>query len=208
MWEHTTSNKLYHHGVKGMKWGVRRNRDRYITGYQAKVNATKAAEEARKKSVAESRASGDKGVGSFQRANRKALNAKRKAYGESIKKDLEYNKQLRANKRQEKDMRGLEKTVKKAAGAMDQYLEFRRSHSYRRLNDAGQVVETGIYIDDPKLRKSAEKYSKRVDTMVSTLSKKYDRVSAIPERDAETGKMYVDIIVGNKTSRVYSDQWS
>lgn len=92
-----TNSTLYHHGVKGMRWG--RRKAKYITAYQAQKNATKAAEEARKKSIAESRASGDKGIGSFARANRKALNAKRKAYGESINKDKAYNKELRADKK-------------------------------------------------------------------------------------------------------------
>lgn len=91
------NSELYHYGVKGMKWGVRKKG--YVTVAKAQRNAAKAANEARKKSLAESRASGDKGIGSFQRANRKALNAKRKAYGESIAKDRAYNKQLRDKKK-------------------------------------------------------------------------------------------------------------
>ena len=90
--------ELYHHGVKGMKWGIRKKR--YITGFQAKRNATKAAEEARKKSVAESRASGEKGIGSFRKANRKALAAKRKAYDESMAKDVATNRRLREENRE------------------------------------------------------------------------------------------------------------
>ena len=92
-------NELMHHGVKGMKWGVRRNKKKPISTFRAQINATKAAEEARKKSIAESRASGDKGIGSFARANRKALAAKRRAYDESIAKDKAYNKQLKAEKK-------------------------------------------------------------------------------------------------------------
>lgn len=93
--------ELCHYGVKGMKWGVRKKHD-YVTVYQAQRNATKAAEEARKASIAESRASGPKGIGSFHKANRKALNAKRKAYGESIAKDRAYNKQIKADKKANK----------------------------------------------------------------------------------------------------------
>lgn len=88
---------LMHYGVPGMKWGHRKTG--YVTGYQAKKKATIAAEAARKKSIAESRASGDTGIGSLRRANRKALNAKRKAYGESMKADIDHNKQLRAEKK-------------------------------------------------------------------------------------------------------------
>lgn len=88
--------ELQHHGVKGMKWGVRK---RYITAAQSQRNASRAANEARKNSIAESRASGDKGMGSFARANRKALNAKRQAYSQSIANDKEHNRQLRAEKK-------------------------------------------------------------------------------------------------------------
>ena len=108
------NNEIYHHGIKGMKWGIRRfqtkdggltaaGRRRYITAAQAQRNATKAANNARKKSIAESRASNDKGLGSFARANRKALNAKRNAYNESIAKDKAYNRQLKDNKKAESD---------------------------------------------------------------------------------------------------------
>lgn len=139
-------NELMHHGVKGMKWGVRKksygpsgivstqkrkkpigtmdgdgwspkfrkpigtideNGPRskpksLITVATAQKNASRAAEAARRKSVAESRASGDKGIGSFARANRKALAAKRQAYNESIANDKAYNKQVRAERKAEK----------------------------------------------------------------------------------------------------------
>lgn len=53
---HDTELELYHHGVKGMKWGVRRKRPRYITVHQAKRNASEAAEKARKESLNADRA--------------------------------------------------------------------------------------------------------------------------------------------------------
>lgn len=102
------TDDLAHYGVPGMRWGHRKTG--YITGFQAKRNATKAANEARKKSIAESRESGDKGVGSYQRANRKALNAKRKAYGESMKTDIDHNRQIRAEK---KELKTLNKALRK-----------------------------------------------------------------------------------------------
>jgi hypothetical protein len=93
--------ELYHHGVKGMKWGVRKDRKSYVTTFQAKRNAARAANEARKKSIADSRANGPKGIGSFQKANRKALAAKRKAYDESMARDRAHNEQLKLTKKGE-----------------------------------------------------------------------------------------------------------
>lgn len=86
------NNELQHYGVPGMKWGVRKKG--YITVGQGKRNAYRAANEARKKSIAESRASSDSSKpGSFARANRKAVAAKKQAYVESIKKDKAHNKE-------------------------------------------------------------------------------------------------------------------
>lgn len=137
----TEDNTLMHYGIPGMRWGKRkarivgtdkhRNRGlddpnkllkskKYVTAYQAQKNATKAANEARNKSIAESRASSDKGIGSFQRANRKALNAKRKAYGESINNDKAHNKQLRAEKKAiKKEFKTEVKNAKKHGLAFD-----------------------------------------------------------------------------------------
>ena len=94
-----SNGELYHHGVKGMKWGVRKDRKTYITTFQAKLNATKAANEARKKSIADSRTNGPKGVGSFQKANRKALAVKRQAYNESMARARTHNEQLKLTKK-------------------------------------------------------------------------------------------------------------
>lgn len=91
---------LEHHGVKGMKWGVRRKRkDRYVTVSRANTNARVAASKARKASIQEDRDNGVTGVGSFRKSQIKAAKAAGKARTDSLEADRAYNKQLRAQRK-------------------------------------------------------------------------------------------------------------
>lgn len=47
MWSYNYTDELYHHGVKGMKWGVRRNKSEYYTFGKARKKAKAAARDAR-----------------------------------------------------------------------------------------------------------------------------------------------------------------
>ena len=58
-------------------------------------------------------------------------------------------------------------------------------------------------MDDPRLVRKAEKADAKVNRLMAKLNKKYEnKVSATFQHDVETGKMYVDLMLGSKTDRV------
>lgn len=78
---------LCHHGVKGMKWGVRKKKDRYVSRIQSRRNAAKAAKESKADDI-------KKGVSSISTVQKHAALAKAK----SRLADAEYNQQVRENR--------------------------------------------------------------------------------------------------------------
>ena len=84
---------LCHHGVKGMKWGVRKQRTpSRVTVRQAYKNAKESEREARRESLANDKARG--GV-TVRRAIKNMNTAGREAMYESVRNDQAYNRQLR-----------------------------------------------------------------------------------------------------------------
>ena len=83
-----TGDELYHYGVPGMKWGVRKKLD-LVSTRQAKRNARTAMREARYNAVA--KGAGD-GVGGYRRVKR----AGNKAYRQSIAASKAHNASERA----------------------------------------------------------------------------------------------------------------
>lgn len=80
--------ELYHHGVKGMKWGVRKKKeDRYVSRFQAHRNASKAAKESREADI-------KNGVSSISAMQRHATLAKAK----SRIADAEHNQNVRESR--------------------------------------------------------------------------------------------------------------
>lgn len=94
-------NELYHHGVKGMKWGVRRyqKKDGSYTLAGANRRAKEAGRKAASESLTKSKASPDSNkLGSGRKALNAASKAKRSAIKSSIQSDRAHNKQIRADK--------------------------------------------------------------------------------------------------------------
>ena len=89
--------ELYHHGVKGMKWGVRKKRDGYTTARQAHKNAKAAGDQAAKDAINRMNASPKKHT--LREYNNAAKKAKRQAEMDSFRDAKDRNKQKRAEKK-------------------------------------------------------------------------------------------------------------
>jgi hypothetical protein len=87
------NNELQHHGVKGMKWGVRKSR--YVTVKQARNNARKREYDAKKQALQESKGKGMTVRRAIKNVNKVGQEARR----QSIRDDKAYNKQLRAERK-------------------------------------------------------------------------------------------------------------
>lgn len=104
--------------------------------------------------------------------------------------------------KESKDFNKLKSTVSKASKDLDTYFKDQKEHTY---SVDGSTTGNVIVINNAKLEKKAIASSAEVDKLVSNLSKKYSNISAVPNKDIETGKMYVDIVLGTKSERLMVD---
>lgn len=93
------SNTLQHHGVKGMKWGVRKKRESsrvYVSNAKAHKNHEDAERNARMESLAKDKAASKSGqrITAYQ-AGKNMRKAAQQAKRDSIEADRDYNRQLR-----------------------------------------------------------------------------------------------------------------
>lgn len=98
-------NELYHYGIKGQKWGVRRyqRKDGTYTNAGRKRLARQAGRKAAEESWANSKATMDgKKLGSGRKAMNASAAARRKAEYESLRSTRAHNKQIRADKKTNK----------------------------------------------------------------------------------------------------------
>lgn len=140
--------ELAHWGVKGMRWGHRKNN--YVTVRQGYKNAKSAGQEAWRKSVSDN---GGKLVGknkqiavyknpiAMRRGRKAALDAYKNAQKESMKSDKAYNKQLRSESKPNK-------TLKTAAayGALA-VTGFLAGYGAMKVSKARRTVSEGLLKD-------------------------------------------------------------
>lgn len=160
--------ELYHYGVKGMQWGVRKNK--YITVRQGFKNARAAGKDAWRKSVSEN---GGKLAGknkqiavyknpiAMRRGRKASLDAYKNAQRESIKSDKAYNKQLRSEQKEFKsDVKEYRKLRSEFARSLSRSVSKKTTEKDRDTNTK-KLLNVKNYVDN-KTKQKGRDYVERV----------------------------------------------
>lgn len=135
MWNYAHTDELYHHGIKGQKWGVRRyqNADGSLTGAGKKRYGTNEKFEKFKEAGREWNAAGKE----YRKANRDARIASRHAIGiKGIAKSREANERLDTARLNAIDAKAKYKAAKAKNAEKAEKAEF---NTYRK-----EMSKTGI----------------------------------------------------------------
>lgn len=171
------NNAIYHHGVKGMKWGVRKS----IARANRDINF--------RKKLRDRAAAKGKNV---TKAN-KDIAAREKIRDKKIEKATN------------KDFAKLQSLAKKSMNTYDKaYSSITNKNVVK--GDRSNVISTSgknrqIEKETYKVLKSGAK----VDKMVSKLQNYYGTVDAVAKYDVKKGRAYAQVVLNNKKVRVYSD---
>lgn len=190
-------NELYHFGVKGMKWGVRKKN--YVTVRQANKNANEAAKKAGKESIAADKVKSRAGERvTYRQASKNARAAMDTARKESIAKDKTYNKQLKADKQErtksavsdyskkfDKAERASNMADKKWNEVNEQYKALGKNKVQRMLAAAQNKTV------------AAKKYNKMYDEASDMSDRADEQWKEAREAYKKTGRTYVSRIFNN-----------
>lgn len=148
------NGELYHHGVKGMRWGIRKDR---ITVRQASKNARKAYKE---EYMNTTKAAGGKAISKFGitvaahpnlKAKYQAKAAGRKAARESYERDVQASKAVKA--KQKNPTKGWSEDAKDAAKIKNKTVKAMSNAELKRLNERSRLEQEYSRLNPSKVAK-------------------------------------------------------